>query len=178
MSIYKYYPSMLTQFIIGCTCYVISFFIIKDIISLSIYEKYKYHIMALLMIDTSFLLYKHVYPKKNSKIFGNNANVITSPTRISEVTSDIKTTSQQSISFVSEIDDFKITHDISSSDTDYELFSSSTSDKPNKLNKPDNPTGSINADKNIASDEIKPHNTNDIEETGTNISITLSSNKK
>ncbi len=54
----KYYPNLVTQFIIGCVCYVVSFLILRDIISVEIYEQYKYYGMALIGIDTAYLVYK------------------------------------------------------------------------------------------------------------------------
>ena len=65
----KYYPSLITQFIIGCSCYILSFFIIKDVISNDCLDEYKYYILSLIIVDISFLVYNVKY---NLKIVGRH----------------------------------------------------------------------------------------------------------
>lgn len=57
----KCYPNIMTQVIIGTICYVISFFILKDIIPPTIIENYKYWIYVLIFIDVCFLAYLYKY---------------------------------------------------------------------------------------------------------------------
>lgn len=54
----KYYPNLITQFIIGCICYIVAYFLIRDTVSEEMYEQYKYYGFALVGIDTAFLIYK------------------------------------------------------------------------------------------------------------------------
>jgi len=57
----KYYPKFYTQFVMGCVIYTISIFILKDFISDTTYEKYKYYVLALVASDFSFFVYKTKY---------------------------------------------------------------------------------------------------------------------
>lgn len=61
LTIGRYYPHIVTQFIIGCVMYIFLLFILSDYISGSIYEKYKYHALLLLTFDVGFLIYKAKY---------------------------------------------------------------------------------------------------------------------
>jgi|SRR5271154_1741075 len=126
----KYYPSFFTQFIIGCTCYAISFVILKDFITVRTYEHYKYHMLFLVVIDASYLVY--VTHNTSLKELSEKPIEITSTINIIDTSSDVndaKTDLVHSISLLSDINDFKITHDLSSSDRAVELFSSSEENK-------------------------------------------------
>ena len=58
LTIGKYYPKFITQFIIGCVLYAFVFLILNDFVSDDIYEKYKYYVLSLVIVDVSFLIYK------------------------------------------------------------------------------------------------------------------------
>lgn len=139
MIVGKYYPSILTQFIIGCTCYALSFFILKDLITSNTYDQYKYHILALIGIDSSFLLYYQIHSNKNSnRLVVTYEDTNKSNTKLeTTTTTEPKSSSQQSISLTSELNDIKITHDISFSGDESEcsLFSTPKENKPIQVNK-------------------------------------------
>lgn len=61
LTIGRYYPHIVTQFIIGCVMYIFLLYILSDYISDRIYEKYKYHALLLLTFDVGFLIYKAKY---------------------------------------------------------------------------------------------------------------------
>jgi len=61
LTIGKYYPKFLTQFIFGCVIYIFLLFIVTDFISDQIYEKYKYYALSLFVIDVTYLIYKTKY---------------------------------------------------------------------------------------------------------------------
>lgn len=115
----KYYPNLFTQFIIGCTFYILSFIIIKDIITNNIYEQYKCYILPLVTIDIIFLIYKtktNLESKKISqqfKITDRKDNIIHSSTDFSN----------RSITLSSEINNFKIVHDNSEQTDKNSIFS-------------------------------------------------------
>lgn len=121
----KYYPSLFTQFIIGCTFYVLSILIIKDIFSGNCYEEYKYQALFLVAIDASFLLYKAkttIHSKKTNK----SPQFTEKETSIEQLSTDLKSGSIQSVTLSSEINDFKITHSISlESEEKNSMFSTS-----------------------------------------------------
>lgn len=100
--IHKHYPSFCTQFMIGCACYLLSFFIIKDIIITSSIEEYKYYLFLIIIIDAAFLIYqsKHLKP-----------NHTDNPPDIPDKSSSIKNESN-----TSEENDYKITHEFNISD--------------------------------------------------------------
>lgn len=100
VSIGKFCPNMLTQFIIGFLCYVISFFIGKDLLGTDFVEKYKYYIFLLIIIDGIFIIYE-----KNKK----NVFVKKIPIHQNKLESD----------------DYKITHELSLTESENTIFSSS-----------------------------------------------------
>ena len=118
----KYYPNLITQFIIGCSFYVISFLIIKDILTGCNYNQYKYYALALIVIDASFLIFK-----TKSKIDSQKPKEATEAfdfiKKTDNTTSDLKTGTIQSVSLSSEINDYRITHDLSLSDDVSSIFS-------------------------------------------------------
>ncbi|XWV26061.1 hypothetical protein QJ857_gp1019 [Tupanvirus soda lake] len=124
----KYYPSLITQFIIGCTCYILSFLIIKDIISAQCFEQYKYYALSLIAVDTSFIIYKAKCSMNETKEV-QPFQTIEIENKPENTTSDIRTGSLQSITLSSELNDFKITHDLSLSEPDNEDSMFSTSDE-------------------------------------------------
>lgn len=104
--------------------------ILKDLIMDTTCEKYKYHAFFLFVIDASYLAYRSKM-SKNDPINVTYAKNI-EPYKKSESTStDPRSNSVYSLSLSSEINDYKITHDLSTSDADtYSLFSTSeNSDK-------------------------------------------------
>lgn len=122
----KYYPNLVTQIIIGCTCYVLSFFIIKDVIDNESFNEYKYYILSLIAADFVFIAYKakNCVNANSTKQFHQN---IMKENKIDNTTSEQKTGSMYSVSLSSEINDFRITHDLSFSESNEEnsMFSSS-----------------------------------------------------
>lgn len=127
----KYYPSLMTQFIIGCTCYVLSFFIIKDIINNEFFEQYKYYALFLIVVDTTFIIYEtkcNMNEEKTIKKFQN----IQMDKKFDNVSTDIKNENSFSITLSSEMEDFKITHDLSLSESENENLFFSNSDEKNE----------------------------------------------
>ena len=121
----KYYPSLFTQFIIGCSCYVLSFLILKDMISSETFDQYKYYAVSLVAVDTAFMVYK-AQSKSTSKHTINQDEIIESDKKPENTSTDLRTNSLPSVTLSSEINDYKITHDLSTSDeNNYDLFSTS-----------------------------------------------------
>ena len=137
IAVSKYYQSLLTQFIIGCILYIITFFIITDITSNNTYQKYKYYICVLIIVDAAFLVYLTKMYNQNKNNNENNNNNMQKMQSDKIATSDTQNTSQKrssnsmySPSLTSEMNDIRITHDISSSDLDnFNLFSTSEEEK-------------------------------------------------
>lgn len=129
----KYYPSFFTQFIIGCAFYAVSFLVLRDLISGNFYGQYRYHILFLIIIDASFLFYKAKTSSKSSE----QITVVEYPPeekKMEQISSDAKTYSIQSSSISSEMNDYKVVHDLSSSDNDgFNLFSSDQKDEEKSL---------------------------------------------
>ncbi len=91
MIIGPYYPRIMTQVMVGCACYIISFLLLKDIgLINSIY-------FYLIIIDTSLLAYRWYRSKRQTKQPEPTATVPSEAT-------------EQTIS-LSDTDDMKITHD-------------------------------------------------------------------
>jgi len=86
--------------------------------------------LFLVVIDASYLVY--VTHNTSLKELSEKPIEITSTINIIDTSSDVndaKTDLVHSISLLSDINDFKITHDLSSSDRAVELFSSSEENK-------------------------------------------------
>ncbi len=83
--------------------------------------------LFLVVIDASYLVY--VTHDTSPKELSEKPVQITSTINIVDASSDAKTDLVYSISLLSDINDFKITHDLSSSDQAVELFSSSEENK-------------------------------------------------
>lgn len=150
ITIGKYYNHFLTQFIVGCVFYTITFFIIKDLISATTFEKYKYYFLSIVGIDVSYLVYKYNTTPKSLHMLKKHIDVPTvskQPTlpqspiesKMEKVTNDLKceppsksstsnTYSDLSIDLSSEINDYKVSHDISSEESTASLFSTSDED--------------------------------------------------
>lgn len=120
----KYYANLLTQFIIGCSCYILAFFIIKDIIGGTCFDEYKYYIMLLIAIDTCFIIYKAKCKIGSTKQIVENVE-INFDTKAEQTTTDGGTANIHSGTLMSEINDFKITHDLTISDNESSIFSTS-----------------------------------------------------
>ena len=104
----KYYPNVVTQFIIGCICYVVSFLIISDVISHETYEQYKYYGLSLIGIDTAYLIYIGKTQKSNNTIV-QTIQPKTLTRTVSQTTTNTTTSNNVSnISLSSEINDYKI----------------------------------------------------------------------
>lgn len=131
ITIGKYYPNLFTQLVLGCICYIISFLFLKDFISCETYDKYKYYALCLIIIDSSYLFYKS---KTKEKIINNNNRNV--PTVKSEP--ETNTASDKSFDLYSttssEVNDFKINHDLSTSSDNLDMFSTSD-EKDDKKNK-------------------------------------------
>lgn len=102
----KYYPNMITQLIIGCSCYILSFFVIRDFLSSGFFEHYKYYIMTIFAADVSFFALK--YKKSTVEKF--------------------ITDTENNDFIMLDADDYKITHEIEISTTnpDTSIFSDNT----------------------------------------------------
>jgi hypothetical protein len=120
---------------------VLSFFIIKDIISNNCFEQYKYQVLSLIAIDASFLMYKAKCKMGLQKI-NKMEKFIEQESESEQISSNLKTASIPSITLSSEINDFKITHDLSLSESENENSMFSTSDEKKLDNKNDNSTNS------------------------------------
>lgn len=134
----KYYTNFFTQFVIGCTCYMIFFLMLRDLISSQTYEKYKYYIFILIFVDLSFIIYKAKICNKNDTKLQTISVVRMQPEQISST--DLPTGSTPSITFSSsEVNDFKITHANPSSSDDYDQYSlfSSENKSPTNPEEPD-----------------------------------------
>ena len=128
----KYYPSLVTQFIIGCTCYILSFFIIKDIIDEESFNECKYYVLSLIIADVIFIVYK-TKSRINISAIKQFPNHIVKENKVENFTTDLKTGSTHSVTLSSEINDFKITHDLSITDPNDENSMFSTSDNEPKI---------------------------------------------
>ncbi len=113
----KYYPSVITQFIIGCTCYILIFFIIKDIINSDCIKQYKYYALSLIAVDASFIVYKTKCQMDSTKPIQPYQSVQLE-NKTENTSTDLKTGSIHSVTLSSELNDFRITHDLSLSDGD------------------------------------------------------------
>ena len=128
MLIGKYYPSLFTQFIIGCVCYAVSFMILKDLIMDTTCEQYKYHVILLVMIDATYLVYRSKSTKDQNISVSHVGH--DEPKKKSQNTStDIRSNSMYSVSLSSEINDYKITHDLSTSDAGANSMFSTSDEK-------------------------------------------------
>lgn len=132
ISIGKYYPDIMTQFILGVVCYAIVFFILKDFITVKNYEAYKYYLGTAIVIDTTFLLYQYKYnsiktigdknPIQSISIDASNTpygapkdpiqKEIIIPLVNKENINKSAVTTELDVSFSSDINDYKISHDI------------------------------------------------------------------
>lgn len=117
----KYYPNFLVQFVIGCIAYIFVIVIVKDLMILPTPEKYKYYILALLLVDAFYLVYRYQNVKISDKKIDHD-----DAAKFKNKKSNQDVDSPQSISLSPEADDIKVVHDIMSSETDpYSLFSAS-----------------------------------------------------
>jgi hypothetical protein len=117
ISIGRCYPNIWTQFVFGAVCYAISFFILKDFISAETYEKYKYYLGIIVIVDTSFLVYQYKY---NSVGPNTKPEPTKAPTEDLTTENNSKTApkSELDVSFTSDFDDYKVMHDLSASEND------------------------------------------------------------
>ena len=112
----KYYPNFLTQLIIGCSFYVISFFIVKGVLSKTSIEQLKYLALSAVAIDATFIIFR-----KRKKISNT-------PTEsYSDFESDPNAHNLYEPTIFSEINDFRVMHDFSDTNipTDNSMFSTS-----------------------------------------------------
>lgn len=124
MIIGKYYPNFFTQFLVGCVFYTIAFFILIDIIPEKIYNEYKYYMVTLISADLSFLVYKAKFTESPQKE-EDEKNIIDNTDENTTERWNNYTNSATTIDISSDINDFRITHDISSSEANNDdLFSS------------------------------------------------------
>lgn len=94
----KYYPNLFTQFIIGCVLYIIFFFIVRDLTcDDTFYKDYQVFITAFVSVD----VFCFIRNKKHDKV--------TVKPVVKEATTE----------------EFTITHDLSTTESDYSIFSTS-----------------------------------------------------
>lgn len=157
----KYYSNIFTQFIIGCVLYVVSALIIHDIVSEKTYQQYKYYALFLIAADTTFIIYKaKTSPKtkekekikdgilenssdlknstnseniKNIENMENIANDSTNVENPKKLIASGRNENMQTLTLSSEIDDFKIVHDLSLSESDNKNSIFSTSNESKKI---------------------------------------------
>lgn len=129
----KYYPNLFTQFIIGCTFYVLTYLIIKDIIPNIYHNQYKNYAITLIIADASFMIFRAKKKIDSKKI--NKQEEFNENKEKEQITTDLKTGSIHSITLSSEINDYKITHELSLSDSDIKKSIFSTSDEKSDINK-------------------------------------------
>lgn len=137
----KYYPSLLTQFIIGCSFYTVSFFILKDILTPEMINKYKYYVISLFAIDISYIYLKS--KSGDNKIVSTKQYYYTDPINMTENNSTdfITIDNLNSSTLTSEINDYKVKHDLSLTETGDSIFALSDEHHDNK---PDNTNQSTN----------------------------------
>lgn len=120
----QYYPNLLLQFLIASVLYIISFLVIKDM-SDEI-DRYKYYILLIIILDV-FLVYLIIrnkkYQKDKLKEQETEPNIIESFPSIEPSTGNL-----YSISLTSEMNDFRISHQLTL-DSDNTIFSSSEQPK-------------------------------------------------
>ena len=131
IAIGKYYSKFFTQFIIGCVCYILAFFILKDFIASGTYQKYKCHIFFLVAIDAAFLVYRSKSQNVKTEDFKED-KLVAHTNEQENSTTEGKSLSPSSINISEEINDFKIMHDISISSDNYSLFSTSDDKNDNE----------------------------------------------
>ena len=141
LTLHKYYPKLFTQFMIGMVFYTISFIIMTDLIEWDTYENYKYHILSMIFIDVSYLVYssRHQLEEVSKGRIPEESlgTVEQTKTRITDVpitnhkpdspgptpgvsSKPLKQVTEsdgvKTISFDSDMADFKVGHDVFSSD--------------------------------------------------------------
>ena len=124
----KHHPNLATQFIIGCTCYVVLFLIVQERFGWDRIEPYKYYILALIAIDVSFLVYQTKIEMRSRRQV--ETHIMIEPVGRTDTDSMISrsptTCSLHSSTLSSEIDDYKISHDLDlTSDDALTMFSTS-----------------------------------------------------
>lgn len=127
----KYYPSLVTQFIIGLSIFVVSFLIIKDIFSDYSFDQYKYYVLILVAIDIVFLVYLVKFkndPQKTTK----STEAIEFIKKTENTSTDLRTGTLRSVSLSSEINDYRVGHDFSVSDDGKESIFSNSEESPEK----------------------------------------------
>lgn len=124
----KYYPNLFAQFIIGCSFFIIAFLVIKDIFSGYNFSQYKYYILALVIVDILFVIYL-TKTKMTSKKIVKNSDALDFIKKTENTSSDVRTGAIQSISLSSELNDYKVSHNLSSSDDKNSLSIFSNSDE-------------------------------------------------
>uniref|UniRef100_A0A6C0LV12 Uncharacterized protein n=1 Tax=viral metagenome TaxID=1070528 RepID=A0A6C0LV12_9ZZZZ len=115
-------PNFISQLIMGCVCYVILFFIMKDFVSNKSFQEYKYYIGSLLIIDILFLIYNHHVSKK--KVDSQIEHIIP---LMQETNSSIESNPN------SESNDIRIIHDMSITIDDNLEFLQSSDKKHNDV---------------------------------------------
>lgn len=119
----KYYPLLLIQFIIGCALYILAFVIVKNIISDNQFDEYKFYICILIVIDALFMIYKIKLYRDSQRRFC--PIFIDKTVKRSVVNNGLS----------SEINNIKITHDLSNKNLadGMQIFSTSITDSNNVL---------------------------------------------
>ena len=142
ISIGKYYPDIVTQFVFGIVCYSVVLFILKDFISVKVYDEYKYYVGIAIIVDTTFLLYQYKYNSIRTIADNNNTSdkIVTppiaippglaraEPPKIGATNPDATKepidknksplnksaiSTELDVSFGSDFDDYKVAHDLS-----------------------------------------------------------------
>ena len=122
----KYYPKLLTQFIIGCTCYIITFFVFNEVSPDDFFDNAKYYILTFIILDASFMIYKikSLRDAQRQRQF-RSFDPYTKNNKLNDP-------QNSNITLTSEIHDIKITHEQSQHDIENQMFSTSD-EKPDVL---------------------------------------------
>lgn len=127
LTVGEYYPKFFTQFIVGCVLYVIVLFMLNDMVSDDLYDEYKYYIGALIVIDLAYLIYKAKFCEVETEKEKESRKKSRASGDFNSETTELMTDTENGSIFSSDVNDYKITHDISSSETknnEGDLFSS------------------------------------------------------
>lgn len=109
----KYCHSFKTQFLIGCFCYIITYFVMQDVMDIDIYNKYKYYLLTIFVVDASYLIYKHNKECKKMISLEKSSVRLSKETSSSDIEISISDI-PKSIATLSDLDDVKIGHDMTS----------------------------------------------------------------
>lgn len=116
----KYHTNLIIPFVIGITCYILLFFVMKDSVDDELIDQYKYFTLALIIADICLVFYT---TKCCSEPFKTYYTTIMQDTKVNRSNDD------PDIILSSEINDIHIIHDTTISDSDSNISMFSISEK-------------------------------------------------